>query len=553
MAMSAQTGASRTWTVSRRYLNLPVENGAPKRLLRLLRLGDAGDAGDGPRLRREFAIELARGTPVFWVVTDVAAFAGQRLRLEVADGAGPAPGLDLVTEDDAIAGGGDLYHERYRPQLHFSSRRGWINDPNGLLHFDGTYHLFYQHNPYGWGWDNMHWGHAVSPDLLHWEEREAALYPDATGTMFSGCGVVDAANTSGLQAGAAPPLVLLYTAAGGKSAQSRGRPFTQCLAYSTDGGTRWEKDAGNPVLGHVVHENRDPKVIWHPPSRRWVMALYLDGFEFGLYASPDLRAWTPLHTVTIPDCRECPDFFPLAVDGDPRDSRWVLGGANGRYLVGSFDGRRFVPEGEARPSYTGSSYAAQTWSDLPEADGRRIQTAFMRCPLPGMPFNQFLSFPVELTLRRAAGGAVRLHALPIRELDRLHRRAHRWSDLTVAPGDTPLTGIGGDLFRIRAEIDPGAATETGLTVRGVPVVYSAATRRLSCREFAVSLDPGDTPLRLELIVDRASIEVFAQDGRYALPVGVIPEDGDRSLAVFARGGAARLPSLDVLELDGIWA
>jgi fructan beta-fructosidase len=539
-------GASRTLTVSRRYLNLPVENGAPKRLMRLS-LGDRGD-----RTLREFAIELARGRPDFWVVTDVAAFAGQRLRLEVDAPPGEAPGLDLVSQDDVIRGGDDLYRERYRPQVHFSSRRGWLNDPNGLLYFRGQYHLFYQHNPYGWGWDNMHWGHAVSPDLVHWEEREAALYPDETGTMFSGSGVVDGANTSGLQAGAAPPLVLIYTAAGGKSALSRGQPFTQRLAFSTDGGGVWSKLDGNPVLGHLVHENRDPKVIWHAPSRRWVMALYLDGFDFGLYASPDLRAWTPLGSVTIPDCRECPDLFPLAVDGDPEDTRWVLSGANGRYLLGRFDGQSFVPESAAQPSYTGSSYAAQTWSDVPAADGRRIQIAFMRCPLPGMPFNQFLTVPVELTLRRTAGGAVRLHALPIRELDVLHRRAHTWRDVTLAEGDNPLAGISGDLFRIRAEVDPGGAAECGFTVRGVPVVYTAATRRLACGAFAVTLDAGETPLRLQLLVDRASIEIFAQDGRYALPVGVIPEDGDRSLSVFARGGTARLPSLEVFELHSIW-
>ena len=166
----------------------------------------------------------------------------------------------------------------------FPRAAGWLNDPNGLVHYAGTYHMFYQHNPYGTEWGNMHWGHAVSRDLVHWRELPAALYPDAMGTMFTGCAVVDHHNSSGLGDGSQPPIVLVYTAAG---EHARPREFyTQCLAFSADGGSTWHKYDGNPVLPHQVGQNRDPKVIWHPRSGRWVMALYLEHTAYALYTSP---------------------------------------------------------------------------------------------------------------------------------------------------------------------------------------------------------------------------------------------------------------------------
>ena len=164
-----------------------------------------------------------------------------------------------------------MYNEKFRPQFHFTARQNWLNDPNGLVHYDGTYHLFFQHNPAGLEWGNMTWGHAVSRDIVRWKQVENALEPDRLGTMFSGSAVVDWENTSGFQTGPDKPIVLIYTAAGGTSPESEGQPFTQCLAYSSDGGQTWVKYAGNPVLGCIRDGNRDPKVIWHAPTRRWIM------------------------------------------------------------------------------------------------------------------------------------------------------------------------------------------------------------------------------------------------------------------------------------------
>ncbi|HWQ91869.1 MAG TPA: glycoside hydrolase family 32 protein, partial [Clostridia bacterium] len=293
--------------------------------------------------------------------------------------------------------------EPLRPQFHFTSRRGWLNDPNGLVFYKGEYHLFYQHNPYGWGWGNMHWGHAVSPDLVHWKELPIALYPDEHGTMFSGSAVVDWNNTAGFQSGSEKPLVAMFTAAG--------KPFTQGLAFSNDRGRTWTKYENNPVLPHIVAENRDPKVIWHAPEQKWVMALYLDESDYALFASKDLKRWEKLSDVRIPGDSECPEFFEMPVEGREGETRWVFYGASGRHLVGKFDGTTFKPEGGPQELQRGNCwYASQTYSDIPARDGRRILIPWGRMTArevpfhQGMPFNQMMGLPVELTLRNTDDG-----------------------------------------------------------------------------------------------------------------------------------------------------
>src|SRR5579871_2097633 len=283
-----------------------------------------------------------------------------------------------------------LYDETYRPQFHFSPQRNWMNDTNGLVYYRGNYHLFFQHNPVGIEWGNMTWGHAVSKDLVHWEQLPDALTPDALGTIFSGSAVQDAENTAGFGRGRNSTLVALYTAAGGTSDASKGQPFTQCLAYSTDGGRVWTKYERNPVLKHLRGENRDPKVVWYGPTRRWIMALYLDGEDFALFSSPDLKTWSHLQDLKLSGGSECPDFFEMPVQGDANRRKWVFTAANGHYLVGDFDGNRFTPEaGPLAADYGANFYAGQTYSDIPANDGRRIQIAWMSGGrYPEMPFNQ---------------------------------------------------------------------------------------------------------------------------------------------------------------------
>lgn len=298
----------------------------------------------------------------------------------------------------------ELYDEQYRPQFHFSAKQGWLNDPNGLVYFQGQYYLFYQYNPFGNSWGNMSWGYATSPDLLRWTERTPAIVGDATGVKFSGTAVIDYANTAGLQTGSTPTMALFYTSVGS---------FDQRMAYSTDGGRSFRYSNDNPVLGSVSgKDDRDPNVFWHEPSQKWVQALWVAAQDnkpqsISFFGSQNLTDWTYLSET--PNFFETPDFFELPVDGNPSNTRWVLYGGDGQYQLGNFDGTRFTAEtpasGKLIQDYGANFYAAQTWHDVPSDDGRRIQVGWMaNASYPGMPFNQQMSFPVELTLQSTPNG-----------------------------------------------------------------------------------------------------------------------------------------------------
>src|SRR5579872_681877 len=246
-------------------------------------------------------------------------------------------------QNDATENKSGLYHERYRPQFHFSVDKGWLNDPNGLVFFDGEYHLFFQFRPDALVQSPvMSWGHAVSADLVHWKQLPIALKPDEhDGWIWSGSAVVDWQNTSEFGVGGRPPLVAMYTAAKD--------PFAQAIAYSNDRGRTWTKFSGNPVLPHLANSNRDPHVIWYEPTKRWIVVLfkYVDS-TFCLFSSPDLKQWTHLQDLQMSGCGECPDFFPLALDGDKSNMKWIFTAANGQYLVGTFDGQKYSPTQEVR-------------------------------------------------------------------------------------------------------------------------------------------------------------------------------------------------------------
>ena len=512
----ATAPATREFTLEKRCLNLPVKTGAPMRRLTLL--------VDG-RPVREFDIELAEATPDWWAFLDLTPFHGRRAVLRADRLPAGSSALDRIEQADDLRGAEDLYREPLRPQFHFSSRRGWNNDPNGLVFCQGEYHLFYQHNPYGWNWGNMHWGHAVSPDLVHWQELPIALYPDEHGTMFSGSAVVDWHNTAGFQTGPEPAMICIVTAAG--------TPFTQELAYSNDRGRTWTKYAGNPVLPHIVDGNRDPKVIWYAPGNAWVMALFLDQDTYALFRSPNLKQWERLSDVPFPGTSECPEFFEIPLDGNRHDPRWVFYGGNGRYMIGRFDGRRFAPESGPFPLNSGNCfYASQTYNDIPPADGRRILIPWGQIALPGMPFNQMMGLPVELTLRTTRG-TPRLYANPVRELQSLRRSRFALAPQPLPPGDNPLASVKGELLEIVADINPDDATELVLDVRGVPVVYDALREELSCQGKTAPLPLVGEKLRLHVFVDRDSINIFGNDGALYMPLAVILNRANTSLSLTA--------------------
>lgn len=529
--------AQRIIRINKRYLNLPVKNGAPKRTLSLLVNG---------RCERAFKIELAEGAPDWWAFTDVSSLQGQSVVVQADWLPADATGLEQIESADEIQGAGDLYHEALRPQFHFTQRRGWNNDPNGLVYFRGTYHLFFQHNPYGWEWDNMHWGHATSSDLVHWTEQPEALYPDERGTIFSGSAVVDRNNTSGLGRPGLPPIVLFYTAAGDT--------FSQCLAWSADGGHTFTKYSGNPVVPQITGGNRDPKVFWYAPARQWVMVLWVEWQghnSIHFLTSPNLKEWQVASRVD--DFFECPDFFELPVDGNRRDPKWVLTAASSEYELGTFDGRKFTAETPKLPGVRSPDfYAAQSYNDIPARDGRRIQIGWLRAPSPGMPFNQCMSVPLELRLLSTPDGP-RLARLPVRELAQLRRQTNDLGSFTLAPGQAnPLAHLAGEGLELAADLSPDATAEVEFNLRGLAVSYDAGRQELTVNGHHAPAPLRAGRQRLIVYVDRTASEVFASDGLTYVPLAFIPRATDLSLGVVVKNGAARFKSLKVYQLRSIW-
>jgi fructan beta-fructosidase len=518
-------------TLDKTYLNFPVTTEAPMHRMKVTVDGAIID---------EFDIELADGgEPTFWAFMNVSEFAGKEATVEV-EPANDAILAMLCTSDDLLAAD-DLYEEKERPQFHFSSRRGWLNDPNGLVFYDGEYHLYYQHNPYGWNWGNMNWGHAVSDDLVTWRELPVAIKPGSYGdAAFSGSAFADTNNTAGFQTGDKPALIAAWTSTG------RG----ECIAYSNDRGRTFTEYEGNPVVAHV---GRDPKVIWYAPGGHWVMVAYDEDGEdrrLAFYSSDDLKTWT--QNSEIPNFFECPELFELPVDGDASNTRWVVYGGDANYLIGQFDGKTFTPEHEEKKQFhVGRNfYASQTYSDIPESDGRRVQIGWSTTVIKGTAFNQFMCVATVLTLRSTDDG-LRLFVEPVEELEALRTNTESCADVALG-SDNVLAGMAGDTLDIEACIVPGDASTITFTIHGTDVVYDAAAGTLTCEDKSAAMPLVDGELRIRMLVDRASIEIFAADGAFYMPMGMVLANAKQGLSLTAAGGAATIKCMNVHQLKSIW-
>ena len=546
--------ADRLIDVEAKYLNFPVSEKADKCLISF--------KVDNEKVR-EFVIKLAPGEPDYWVYLEVQDFVGKRGELvawEISEK--QIKGFEAIYSDNTFPGEAQLYKEKLRPQFHFSSKRGWNNDTNGMLYYKGEYHMFYQHNPFGWDWGNMTWGHAISTDMIHWVEQGDKLHADEFGTMFSGSGVVDWNNTTGFQTGDEPPLILIYTIAGNNSRWSEGKPFTQGIAYSNDRGRTWTKYRGNPVQGRIRMANRDPKVMWYEDTEEWVIVMYLREGRVAFFTSPNLKRWE-LHSILKTDRDECPELLQLTVDGDKDNKKWVHYSAHGEYYIGDFDGREFTKETEAiRYSYGNCFYASQTFNDIPEEDGRVIQIAWATVNLPDMPFNQMMTFPVSLTLRSTEDG-LRMFAYPVEEIKNIHGKKHQWKHKDLKPGENLLKNVKGNLFDINAVIAVGDAEEVGFEINGFPVSYNIKKKLLvggegkegsefSSGETKAELKPIDGKICLRVLVDRPSVEIYANNGRIYMPMQAVRDLDDKSLKIYSEGGSAHIEELTVYEVESIW-
>ncbi|MER7396513.1 glycoside hydrolase family 32 protein [Streptomyces sp. NPDC000151] len=489
----------------------------------------------------------------------------------------------------ATAAAPRAYDETYRPQVHFSPAENWMNDPNGLIHHNGKYHLFFQYNPSGATWGNMSWGHAVSTDLLHWEEQPVAIPQTDEEMVFSGSAVFDRDNTSGLGTAANPPLVAIYTSMVKATGGQR-----QSLAYSIDDGATWKRYAGNPVLDIGSDNFRDPKVFWHAPTARWVMVLALSAeHRISVYTSPDLKSWTHRSdfgpSAATGGVWECPDLFELPVGDDPARRKWVLivnlnpggpaGGSAGQYFTGDFDGTRFTADPHDAPRWLdhgADAYAGVTYNDAP--GGRRVLVAWMNNwlygeKIPTSPWRSAMGFPRELGLRAAPDGGAELVQQPVAELATLRRSpALRIAGRRVRAGATRLLRDAGQTYEIEAVLRPDGARRCGLEVRTggghrTRIGYDSGDGELYVDRTA-SGDVGFAPefpavhrapfaltdgvLRLRLIVDRSSVEVYAGDGAVCLTDQIFPDPADTGLGTFAEEGGMHVERLTVWPLRSAW-
>lgn len=475
-----------------------------------------------------------------------------------------------------------------RPLFHFTPTKNFINDPNGLVFLAGEYHLFYQHNPEGDRWGHMSWGHAVSRDLVRWDHLPIALREEAGIMIFSGSAVVDVGNTSGLGRPGVPPMIAIYTGDG------RGKQ-TQNLASSLDRGRTWTKFAGNPVLDLQSNSFRDPKVFWHAASNRWIMATVLaDERKVRLWGSRNLKAWEQLSDFgpagSTKGVWECPELFKAPVEGGTNgESRWVLkvdvndgaphGGSGGQYFVGRFDGKEFRPEGTATdPQWIDHGkdfYASQSWNDAP-ADDRPVWIAWMNNwqyanEIPTSPWRGAMTIARSVSLRKTDDG-LRLVQAPVEGLKAIRSRHHKIEGRSIPVGETRLgdEGVEGLALEIIADFEPGDAVEYGLKVRcgegdetvigidrRVATVYVDRTRsgtvsfspHFAGRHSArLAVGNGGRPVRLRVLVDATSVEVFADGGLVVLTDQIFPSPASRGVRLFATGAAARLRSLEAWEL-----
>ncbi|WP_367873528.1 glycoside hydrolase family 32 protein [Luteolibacter sp. Populi] len=513
---------------------------------------------------------------------DAQAFAGKTARLVIHDQATggwghinvdhfqasdePAPiGFRLtpgIPHADAPAVG---YGQPLRPQFHFSSRRNWLNDPNGMV-FDGEkYHLFFQHNPLSTGWGNMTWGHAISTDMVHWRQLDHALLPyqveGRSGTIYSGTAVVDHNNSLGYQVSSRKTLAAFFTYA-------HNGPFYQALAYSTDGGVTWQyHDHGRAVVPNQGFDagERDPKVFWHETSQRWVMVLWVQNGpgRVRFFTSPNLKDWTFASDLMRDWAFECMDLVFLPVDGDAGQMKCVVYDASFDYEIGSFDGTAFhTGAGPFHASY-GSFYAAQTFNQAP--GGRVVQIGWMNGgPDPsaahGLPYNQQMSFPCDLTLRTTPDG-VRLCANPVPEISSLVTSTYQISNQPLDSNNL-LAGAGAlDLVDLSLEFDPGTATGIVIDLPRTSVRYDVATRTFNFTNTGGNQAPlVDGPVlprsgrvKLRLLLDRLSLEAYAFDGEKFSSHYLNPNNGVATPSLRAVGGQGTLHSLTVKSLGTSWS
>lgn len=556
---------------NQRYLLLPVEEVMPDVRVSMIVNNKEVNVAD---------VRLAVNRVDYFVPLDISDYAGKNILLKFKLGSNdPIRGKlsavcckEMKLSDTFDTGN----REKFRPTYHFSPLYGWMNDPNGMVYKDGEYHLFYQHNPYGSKWGNMHWGHAISKDLINWEHRPDAITPDALGTIFSGSAVVDTDNTAGFGAGA---IVAIYTQNSDRQVQS--------IAYSTDNGRSFTKYENNPVLTSDARDFRDPKVFWHKETQRWIMLLAV-GQEMQIFSSSNLKDWAFESSFgegqgAHGGVWECPDLFELPVDGT-NEKKWVLlcnlnpggpfGGSATQYFVGTFNGKEFVNESPSKTKWMDwgkDHYATVTWSDAP--DNRRIAIAWMSNwqyanDVPTSQYRSPNSVPRDLSLF-TVDGETYLQSAPSPELLKL-RDISKKRSFKVNGTRTIKDMIAGNegAYEIELTIENQHADVIGFRLYNdkgeeVDMQYDMKEKKFSMdrrksgdvgfnENFPMltwtAIESGKDELKLRLFVDKSSVEAFGDGGRFVMTNQVFPSEPYTHIDFYSKGGAYKVDSFVIYKL-----
>ena len=551
---------------SRHYLLLPIEEQAGEAKLYMISDND---------VVKTINVRLAINKVDYFVPLDLSAYNARNLGFNIQ----LVPDTAICWREMKLSDKFDTTNsEAYRPEFHFTPAYGWMNDPNGMVYKDGEYHLFYQHNPYGSMWGNMHWGHAVSRDLINWEHLPEAIAPDGLGTIFSGSCVVDKDNIAGFGKDA---IVAFYTSAGERQAQS--------MAYSLDNGRTFKKYERNPILTSTVRDFRDPKVFWHEESSHWVMILAA-GQEMQIYSSANLKEWTLESTFgdgqgAHGGVWECPDLIQLPVEGTNL-KKWVLicnlnpggvfGGSATQYFVGTFDGKNFRNESDPKVikwmDYGKDHYAAVTWSNAPE--GRHIALAWMSNweyanNVPTKQFRSSNSVPRELSLY-TQDDEIYMSSTPVKEMDAIRGKLEKQKSFKVDRAynlgeifKTPCSAYeilltiknrGAEVIGFQLFIEKGEEIECYYNL--IEKTFTMDRNKSGLTDFSkdfpaattAPVPTGDT-FNLRLLIDRASVEAFDGNGHFAMTNLVFPTEPYKRLSFYSKGGKYDVTSLKVYRIN----
>jgi fructan beta-fructosidase len=472
-----------------------------------------------------------------------------------------------------------LFKETYRPQYHFSPAKNWTNDPNGLVYQNGTYHLFFQHNPFGNVWGHMSWGHATSKDLVHWKELPVAIAEEKGVMIFSGSAVVDKNNSAGFSSNPnKEPLVAIYTA-------HTETLQTQALAFSNDEGMTWKKYAGNPVLDLHKKDFRDPNVIWYEKGKKWIMAVSQPiEHQISFYASTNLKEWKLLSNFgpagDLSGVWECPDLMQVPIVGEPGKTKWVLFTSQNstmQYFVGEFDGTKFLEDKPGskihKQDYGTDYYAAVTYHNSP--DKQPISIGWVNNweyanTIPTKPWKSAMSLPRKLSVKKQGGDWVLIQQ-PVKLLEKLRATQENISNRIVTK--TASLEQKGNCFELELDMIPSKSSMGGLRIavgngHFFEIGYDATLEQLfidrtnTNRSFdtkyatinkkVADLKTMNGKIALHIFFDESIVEIYTADGSVVFTAQVFPEKSENGLEFFSNGSEIKFENIRYWKMKSSW-